>query len=462
MSFDREAERLLMAADNLFRHGRDAVINGELERGRQLLTQAVEYDRNHSQAWLWLSATTEDLAEQRQYLEWAVAADPANTAAKRGLGIVLGKIRPEDLLPSGHSLTARLPQGPQQAKAEQTFMCPQCGGRLRYDAASAHLVCDNCGYQAAVDAAPANGTGQVLDYALPTVQGHRWAEAERLFVCQHCSASTLLPPGQTATVCPFCGAAAMVRAPEDAELIPPQAIVPMNFEADETHKAVQDWLGRGAFMPDDLVALSRDHRLRAVYVPFWSFDASLSARWRAKVQVNKGRGKSWEWRTGERTMFFTNHLQPGSRGLPAEMLRAAEPFDLKKAVEFAPAFLAGWPAGTYDVSLAQASLEARPVMIERARRTLRGKAVPDQTVAELEITGSDFTGQTYKLVLLPFWIGTYLYQKKTYRVLVNGQTGKVAGDKPVDWVVIALIILAVFVAVIPLLTLLVITRVMGG
>jgi hypothetical protein len=39
---------------------------------------------------------------------------------------------------------------------------------------------------------------------------------------------------------------------------------------------------------------------------------------------------------------------------------------------------------------------------------------------------------TYKLALLPIYIGNYPFQGKRYRLLVNGQTGKVNGDKPVD------------------------------
>jgi DNA-directed RNA polymerase subunit RPC12/RpoP len=458
VSVDRAAERRRQSADDLFRQGRSAVKSGEMALGRRLLLQAVEQDRNHSQAWLWLSATTDELDQQRHYLEWAIAADPTNAAARRGLGIVLGKIRPEDVRPPDGQASPQPPPAPQPAVAEQTFNCPQCGGRLRYDAGQASLSCANCGYVEAVAAAPGAGSEQVLDFALPTVQAHAWAAAERLFTCQQCGATTVLPAAQTSVRCPFCDSTALVRAPEDAELLPPQAIVPMGYEHDQIYQALQSWLGRGAFMPDDLLALARKHRLHPVYVPVWSFDASLTARWRAKVREHASRD-GWVERTGERTLFFTNHLQPGTRGLPADLLRAVEPFDLQRAVEFKPAYLAGWPAGTYDISLAEASLAARPAMIEHARRSLRTKAAPGQALSDLEITSSAFTGQTYKLVLLPLWLGAYQYRGKTYRVLVNGQTGKVAGDKPIDWIGVGLIALAVFIAVIPLLVLLLIARI---
>src|SRR5712692_7649342 len=97
MSFDPDGDHQREAAKELVRHGREALMAGERDRARQLLLQAADYDRDNSDAWLWLSATTDDPAQQKQYLEWAVAADPGNVAARRGLGILTGQIKVEDL-----------------------------------------------------------------------------------------------------------------------------------------------------------------------------------------------------------------------------------------------------------------------------------------------------------------------------------------------------------------------------
>jgi hypothetical protein len=45
---------------------------------------------------------------------------------------------------------------------------------------------------------------------------------------------------------------------------------------------------------------------------------------------------------------------------------------------------------------------------------------------------TNWSGLTYKHILLPLWVGTYRYRNRRYRVLVNGQTGKVSGAKPND------------------------------
>ena len=452
MSFDRDGDRRADSAEELYRHGRTALRNGERERGRQLLLQAVDYDRNHSEAWLWLSATTDDPKEQQSYLEWAIAADPANAAAKRGLGLLTGKINKAELVPEGAQVAApEAPDEPAAAIVERTFECPQCGAALAFDAGAGQLRCGHCSYSEPVEAKSALGQALVLDFALPTVRSQRWAVGHRLFTCSQCSASTVVEPGSTSERCPFCGATALLAAAEDAEMVAPHGIIPMGRPAPTVSADLGQWLKQGFFIPDDLAQVARDRRLQPVYVPFWSFNATLNARWKAKVAVGSGRDRRWEWRTGERIFFHTHYLQPGTRSLPARLLREAAAFDMEKLVEYQPAFLAGWPAGSYDVSLAQASLEAREGMLHEARRQLQFKAAPGHDISELSVNGGDFTGQSFQLVLLPLWVGAYQYRQRAYRVLVNGQTGKVAGERPTDWVKGALLAAAgVIVVGVPL------------
>ena len=51
-------------------------------------------------------------------------------------------------------------------------------------------------------------------------------------------------------------------------------------------------------------------------------------------------------------------------------------------------------------------------------------------VHDLRLEQAELSVLSYKLVLLPVWVGSYTYEGKSYAVLVNGQTGAVAGDVP--------------------------------
>jgi predicted RNA-binding Zn-ribbon protein involved in translation (DUF1610 family) len=471
-STDREGDHDRQAARDLVQHGRNALKAGERERARQLLVQAAEYDRNNSEAWLWLSATTDDPEEQQQFLEWAVAANPGNAAARRGLALLTGKLKAADLAPPQEALVGERPGPPATAaprheaaraaaapaaaaasmpatpaQASRTFDCPQCGGQRRFDPTRQDLHCENCGYAETIEMLPAAGSEQILDYNLPTKKGHRWAEAERAFTCSKCGGGTVLPPGQTSDICLFCGSAALVAAAEDAELIAPQAIIPMQQTAESIGRRVRAWLGRDLFAPDNLNKLARGGRLKPVYVPFWSFNLTLTAHWRG--QVTEGTDRHWTWRDGDTTFFYTGFLQLGSRVLPTDLLRGIGAFDLAKLVRYKPEFLAGWPAGTYDVSLAEASLDMRAAVVADASKKLYKQAMPGQAVSQIQVVRPEYSGQTFQLLLLPVWVGNYQYRGKTYRVLANGQTGQVVGDKPVDSVKVVLVLLLLLAALLP-------------
>ena len=446
MALDSERRHRQESASRLFQLGRACVKEGHKEEGRRYLERAVEQDREHSDAWLWLSATTDDPLEQKKYLEWAIAANPGSPEARRGLAILEGRLNPKDVLPQGAGVEPQNPVQPAEAVARRTFVCPQCGGALRFDPEIVDLKCANCGFVEVVEEAAMADVQQVMDVTLPTRKGHRWAEAEREMTCEQCGATTIFPVGQTSAECPFCGSAALVSATDDSELLTPNGVILMGFEADEARRILGNWLGGGFFTPDDLTKLARGKGLHAAYVPFWIFEGTLTGRWQAEVLEGSGRERRWVQRNGEHTFFYSNRLQVAATALPADLVKKAEPFALEKMVEYKPEYLAGWPAAAYNISLADASLEARAAMVADAKKQLVYKAAPGQAVRNLEVSASEFSGVAYKLALLPLWVGAYTYRGKSYRVLINGQTKEVAGDKPKDSVKVAMVVAGVLIA----------------
>jgi hypothetical protein len=66
------------------------------------------------------------------------------------------------------------------------------------------------------------------------------------------------------------------------------------------------------------------------------------------------------------------------------------------------------------------------------RRGLSGRVEPGQQRRNLQSGAGNWSDMTFKYVLLPLWVGSYSYLGKHYNILVNGQTGKVSGEKPRD------------------------------
>jgi hypothetical protein len=88
--------------------------------------------------------------------------------------------------------------------------------------------------------------------------------------------------------------------------------------------------------------------------------------------------------------------------------------------------------------MAEASLAAREKVMRQFRRGLYSRVEPGRQKRNLQSGAGNWSDMTFKYVLLPLWVGSYSYLGKYYNILVNGQTGKVSGDKPRDRLKVAM------------------------
>jgi DNA-directed RNA polymerase subunit RPC12/RpoP len=440
--------------DELIQDGITAVKSGNRPLAIKLLNKASLINSADARIWIWLSATTDDPQEQRSYLERAVAADPSNAAARRGLVMLSEKLDKSRLMPEGAAYVPQVQPAPEEANGK-AYLCPQCGGAMSYDIHKTDLVCQSCGYVQVVEEhlAP-DSAEQVMDFVMPTTRAHRWAESQARVACEQCGAVTLLPPGQTADRCPYCGSNRFVDSPTLSELVDPQVIGLMKVDPQEADRRVKAWFGKGLLAPDDLVARHGGLQLRPAYYPFWTFDGTLELPWSCEINVGTSKAPQWEMRNGSQFDMFDDVLVPGLRSMSPDDLAGIEPFSLKDLVDFSPDFLPGWVSLTYDYSLADASLRAREKVLTRLRHSLYSLVEPTHSKRNFNILAGKWSGLTFKHVLLPLYVGNYTYRGKPYRLLVNGQTGKVSGKKPQDILKAvmltagALILLAILISVI--------------
>jgi hypothetical protein len=116
-------------------------------------------------------------------------------------------------------------------------------------------------------------------------------------------------------------------------------------------------------------------------------------------------------------------------------------------VPYQPEFVSGFRAEAYQVGLKDAFPVARQAIDARVYSLVRDDIGGDQQrVHDISTRYSDLR---FKHVLLPVWISAYRFRNKTYRFLVNGQTGEVAGESPLSWQKVTWIV--VIVAIIFLL-----------
>jgi DNA-directed RNA polymerase subunit RPC12/RpoP len=354
--------------------------------------------------------------------------------------------------------------------ASQTFLCPQCGAEMGWDAAHKMLSCDYCGHQQEPEQ-----IGEIVEYDLEeflrngTGTAHGYGTETKSISCQQCGATTAVEPGVTSTECPFCGSNVVLELETAADIIQPESVLPFQVSQEVALRKYQEWLGRGIFRPGDLARRAGRGQLHGVYLPFWTFDAEAFSRWRAQAgyyyyvtetytttengkrvtktrQVRKTR---WEPAWGQHSGSYDDVLVYATGSVDQKNLEKIYPFDTKQLVPYASQYLSGWRAEQYQIGLTQA-WDIGQGKIRDYERDACIRQIPGDTYRSLNVN-TTVTDVTFKHTLLPVWIASYPYKGKVYRYMVNGQTGRVEGQKPVSWmrvaiaVVIALIVIAIIV-----------------
>jgi hypothetical protein len=216
------------------------------------------------------------------------------------------------------------------------------------------------------------------------------------------------------------------------EIIDPQVIGPFKVDPEKAAKVIKTWLSKGLLAPDDLALRHAGMQLHPAYYPFWLFSGTLEVPWFCDISVGTGKTTQWEAHSGSQFENFDDILIPGLRKMPLQEMKDISPINLKDLVDFSPDYLAGWVALTYDHPLADASLRAREQVVAKVKQAMSATVNASHNKRNFRVGAGNWSGLTYKLALLPIYVGNYPFQGKRFRLMVNGQTGKVAGEKPTD------------------------------
>jgi DNA-directed RNA polymerase subunit RPC12/RpoP len=342
---------------------------------------------------------------------------------------------------------------------DHRFPCDQCGSDLRFDPAAGQLVCGHCGNAEPIeDGGPwAGGISEIdFDQALRNLLPIQDMEVTRVSSCPNCGAEVEFDPEAHSAECPFC-ATPVVKGTGENRHIKPRALLPFQLSEDAARDAMIAWLGRLWFAPNGVQEYARKgRRMQGIYVPYWTFDADTKSRYRGergtvyyetrrvmrdgKMTTQRVQKVRWRPASGRVARFFDDVLVLASTSLPKSYTEALPPWDLSALEPYRPEFIAGFRAEAYTVDLDQGFGEARAIMDRQIHRDVKFDIGGDrQRVHNVE---TEVSAVTFKHILLPVWMAAYKFRGKTYRFVVNGQTGRVQGERPYSAWKIALAVIA--------------------
>ncbi len=354
------------------------------------------------------------------------------------------------------------------ATAQKKFHCPACGAEAVWTPAKQAIICPYCGTTSPAQVElTATGEEIVKEHDLVAAlrsipDDQRGWQAQKTSVrCQSCEAISVFDPERVAQRCDFCGSSALVPYEEIKEAFRPESLLPMKLAEPQVRESIRKWYGSLFWAPNKLKTKAMTDQVRGLYIPYWTFDAQVHADWTAesgdyyfetesytdaqgKRQTRQVRKVRWYPSRGSLDHFFNDELVPASRGVQPKLLRKVEPYPTNELAPYKPGFLSGWVVERYQIDLLAAAQHAREQM-DTQLRSMCAAQVPGDTHRNLQVY-PNYSGQTFKHILVPLWLLTYAFGRKVYQVVINGYTGAIAGEYPKSWVKIMIAILLALAA----------------
>jgi hypothetical protein len=346
--------------------------------------------------------------------------------------------------------------------------CAACGAQAEWNPSKQALVCPFCGTVApfAVDSTTGALVENDLARALRELpdEARGWLAEKRTVQCQSCKAVSVFDPERVGQNCDFCGSPALVDYTEIKAPIRPQALLAFKISESQVREQIRRWYASKWLAPGKLKTRALVDRVRGVYIPYWTFDAQTVCPWDAeagyyyyttesyrdsqgRMQTRQVRHVRWEPASGIVRHFFDDEPVPGTHGVSHDLLRQVEPFKTTELVPYDTAFLSGFVVEHYQIVLLDAA-QASQEQMKRKLYEMCSAEVPGDTQRNLQIHPT-FSAQTFKHILVPVWLLSYLYGTKTYQVVVNGYDGRMAGRYPKSpWKIAFLVLLAIVVFII--------------
>lgn len=311
--------------------------------------------------------------------------------------------------------------------------CPSCRAKLPFNPKTQKWDCEYC------------GNSYTLEQLTSFEEEEKEKEAKLntnpeldLYECPDCGANIIADKNTTATFCVYCGNTSIIKNRLIGEFKPAK-ILPFKTTKEEAIKAFKDFKKGKLFAPDDFNKEENIQKLTGVYIPFWLYNCSTNS----DIDYNAERFSSW--RSGNYRYTKTDYYSvkrggkinfskvpvDGATKFDDDTMDSIEPFDYSDLTDFNLSYLSGFLSEKYDVSVDSASLRAKERIQNSIIEELRSTVLGYNSVS-VSHSNIDVNVDTTEYVLLPVWMLNIKYNENLYLFAMNGQTGKMIGNIPID------------------------------
>lgn len=260
----------------------------------------------------------------------------------------------------------------------------------------------------------------------------------RTYVCESCGGEIVGDENTAATACPFCDNPVVMKG-QFAGALRPDLVIPFKLDKKAAKEALKKHYSGKKLLPKVFKDENHIDEVKGIYVPFWLFDAEAHGNMTYKATRVRSWSDSEYYHTQTMhyhvvragSMPYKNVPVDGSSKLDDQLMESIEPFDMKDAVDFKTAYLAGYLADKYDVD-AEASITRANARIKSSTEEAFRSTVSGYSTVVRESSSVQLKNSSSKYALYPVWLLNTTWRGQKYTFAMNGQTGKMVGDLPVD------------------------------
>ena len=388
----------------------------------------------------------------------------------------------------------------QMTSKVRAFPCRSCGAKLSFAPGTETLKCPYCGTENDIPTSDDTVVELSLEDWLMQLESVQETKQQEQIKCQNCGGEQTLPANLFASACTFCGSPITSKSYAQ-RLIKPKSLVPFKVTKLQAQEKWRAWI-RGLWLaPSALKNFAQgDGGIKGIYIPYWTFDAKTYTNYAGQrgddftendqttndkgERVTESRTRTdWTNVSGNVSFFHDDVLVPASNSFVAASGKGAansadiaqaqqalrsiggtalgsavgalsnklaggfRTWNTKELVPYQEEYIAGFQAEAYQVGLKEAFVVGKRQIDNRVDELVCADIGGDHQ--RITSINTQYSHLTFKHILMPMWVSAYLFSGKTYRFLVNGQSGEVVGESPKSgWKIFFLvcgILLALFV-----------------
>ena len=331
--------------------------------------------------------------------------------------------------------------------------CVKCGGKMHFDIESQKMKCLYCGTYAYVSdmdqksknaeetMVPAdvvgfeNNDSYEKEIERKLDEGESYEEIEvTVFTCSQCGAEIVSDDTDAAGFCSFCGSPVTLIG-HMSRIRKPDFVIPFTITKEQCEEKYRKELKKKPYVSKEFLKNGGAEKIRGIYIPYWMYEVTYTGPY-AFIAQEKGYFKYMI--SGDLDARIKGFQHDASIQMKDDISEYISPYRMSDVREFSSCYLNGFYADAADIMPGKYRKQAEQIAEEEMIRATKSHHplfdISDEQVKFFLDKGMLGTKKVKAYMgMLPVWF--YSYKLKDGRVsymVMNGQTGKMFSDAPMN------------------------------